>query len=296
MQKLINQFLNFCASQKRYSEHTITNYSRDLKKLHTFYYENKFLKPSDITASDIQTLVAKLHKNDLKPKSLQRLLSSIRAFFQYAIDQGLIKNNPAKTVRAPKAPQRLPKSVEVDQTQALLNHIVNDPLDIRDLAMLELTYACGLRLSELSQLMLKQLEISQNQIRVIGKGEKERIVPIGKTAKDALEKWLKIRQQWAKNYTNLVFVTQKGTPISNRNIQKRFQIWAKRFGEKHLHPHMLRHAFASHILESSSDLRAVQELLGHADISTTQIYTHLDFQHLAHIYDQSHPRAKKNGK
>ncbi|TNF69852.1 MAG: tyrosine recombinase XerC [Gammaproteobacteria bacterium] len=293
IKKLIDEFLLICASQKRYSEHTLNAYKRDLNKLIDYCSKTNIASVEIIDRHMIQDIISKEHKSGIKPKSIQRLLSAMRAFFNYLINIKLISHNPAKAIRAPKAAQRLPKSVEVDQTQALLNQAINDPLDIRDLAMLELTYACGLRLSELTNLTLEKIDFSQKLIRVLGKGDKERIIPIGNEAINALNRWLKIRDQWNKSTSNALFISEKGQPISQRNIQKRFALWAKRFGTKHIHPHMLRHAFASHILESSSNLRAVQELLGHADISTTQIYTHLDFQHLASVYDSAHPRAKK---
>ncbi|MCF6808310.1 tyrosine recombinase XerC [Thiotrichales bacterium 19S9-12] len=292
IQKLMDDFLSLCASQNRYSEHTLKAYERDLNKFYHFYLKQKITDTTSIDRIIIQRFIQSLSKADIKPKSIARILSSVRIFFQYLADNNLIKNNPAKSVKAPKAAQRLPKLLEVDQTKALLDQHVIEPIDIRDLAMLELTYACGLRLSELTNLILSQIDFSQKLIKVLGKGDKERIIPIGKEAIDALNRWFKVRTSWGASSEH-VFISEKGKPISQRNIQKRFEIWAKRFGTKHIHPHMLRHAFASHILESSSNLRAVQELLGHKDISTTQIYTHLDFQHLASVYDQAHPRAKK---
>ncbi|MCF6765004.1 tyrosine recombinase XerC [Thiotrichales bacterium 19S3-7] len=293
IKKLIQDFLLICASQNRYSEHTLNAYKRDLNKFVSFCSKTNVTSPAMIDRHLIQNLITEEHKAGIKSKSLQRLLSALRVFFNYLIDIKLIENNPAKVIRAPKAAQRLPKSVEVDQTQALLNQAINDPLDIRDLAMLELTYACGLRLSELTHLTPTQIDFSQKLVRVIGKGNKERIIPIGNQAIGALKRWLSIRDQYKTPTTTALFISVSGQAISQRNIQKRFALWAKRFGDKHIHPHMLRHAFASHMLESSSNLRAVQELLGHADISTTQIYTHLDFQHLASVYDNAHPRAKK---
>ncbi|MCF6768317.1 tyrosine recombinase XerC [Thiotrichales bacterium 19S11-10] len=292
IQKLMDDFLSLCASQNRYSEHTLKAYEHDLNKFYHFCLKQKITDTTSIDRIIIQRFIQSLSKADIKPKSIARILSSVRVFFQYLADNNLIKNNPAKSVKAPKAAQRLPKLLEVDQTKALLDQHVIEPIDIRDLAMLELTYACGLRLSELTNLILSQIDFSQKLIKVLGKGDKERIIPIGKEAIDALNRWFKVRTSWGASSEH-VFISEKGKPISQRNIQKRFEIWAKRFGTKHIHPHMLRHAFASHILESSSNLRAVQELLGHKDISTTQIYTHLDFQHLASVYDQAHPRAKK---
>ncbi|VDY46132.1 integrase/recombinase [Salmonella enterica subsp. arizonae] len=220
-------------------------------------------------------------------------LSALRSFFDWLVSQGELKANPAKGVSAPKAPRHLPKNIDVDDVNRLLDIDLNDPLAVRDRAMLEVMYGAGLRLSELVGLDIKHLDLDTGEVWVMGKGSKERRLPIGRNAVTWIEHWLDLRGLFASDEEAL-FLSKLGKRISARNVQKRFAEWGIKQGlNSHVHPHKLRHSFAAHMLESSGDLRGVQELLGHANLSTTQIYTHLDFQHLASVYDAAHPRAKR---
>ncbi len=226
--------------------------------------------------------------------SLQRNLSAIRAFYRYLIKHGYSKKNPAQGVVTPKTEKKLPKTLDVDQSVQLVEINSSEPLAIRDRAIFEILYSSGLRLSELVSLDLDSIDINEALVTVTGKGKKTRKIPVGKKAIIAINNWLKIRKNYTTDDVKALFVSQRGSRLGSRSVQKRLNEWAIKQGlATDVHPHMLRHSFASHILESSSDLRAVQELLGHSDISTTQIYTHLDFQHLAKVYDKAHPRAKK---
>lgn len=294
----LDDFFQQLKVQKRASEHTLKNYQRDLNKL-VSYCDNK-----DITnwpllqQSDIRSHVATRHRQGLGSTSLQRELSAIRSFFNFLLKQRIVTINPAQQVQAPKQPRKLPKTLDVDQITGMLEAGAESSLEIRDLAIFELFYSSGLRLSELAALNLLHIDMKDLSLTVVqGKGGKSRSLPMGSKAAQALNNWLEIRQQLANETETALFVNNKGSRLGNRSIQLRLAQWCKKKGlSEHIHPHMLRHSFASHLLESSQDLRAVQELLGHSNISTTQIYTHLDFQHLAKIYDQSHPRAKKTQK
>jgi len=239
-------------------------------------------------------LAAREHRDGLGPRSVQRRLSALRGFFNYLIRERVIEANPAVDIRAPKAPKRLPKTLDVDQVASLLARKATDPLSRRDLAMLELLYSSGLRLAELAGLDIADLDLADRTVRVLGKGSKTRILPIGRQAIAALRTWLAERVTLVKPGNTALFVGQGGRRLGARAIQQRVRRWAagSDLGVP-VHPHLLRHSFATHLLESSRDLRGVQELLGHADISTTQVYTHLDFQHLARVYDESHPRARR---
>lgn len=241
----------------------------------------------------VQLWAAKCHQSGLSGKSIQRMLSSVRSFYRYLNREGHTDVNPANGIKPPKSSRRLPKAPDVDQTQQLLDHTDDDPLVIRDIAMFELLYAAGLRLSELTQLDLQDIDLNAQQVRTTGKGNKTRLLPIGQQCIHALKRWLGVRSEFCQDNEAAVFVSKRGQRISQRSVQMRLKQWAQQFADQHIHPHMLRHAFASHLLESSGNLRAVQELLGHSSIGTTQIYTHLDFQHLAEVYDAAHPRAKK---
>jgi len=279
--------------QRMLSEHTVLAYRRDLQHLVEFANKQSLPDVNEITPQHIRMLVAERHRKGSKSKSLQRLLASLRGLYRYLIQNKQAQHNPAQGIRAPKGEKRLPHTLDVDQVQQLMQIDERDPLSIRDRAILELFYSSGLRLSELLQLKIEHLDWSEATVRVLGKGNKERVVPVGRLALQALQDWLALRDQFAPQDTSL-FVSKRGTPLHPSTVQKRFKQWGIKQGiDRNLHPHLLRHSFASHILESSGDLRSVQELLGHADISTTQIYTHLDFQHLANVYDQAHPRAKK---
>ncbi len=293
----IDQFLDTLRYQRRLSPHTLDAYSRDLSALLKFCEAQSLTHWHKLTAHDIRAFIVKQKHAQLSGKSIQRMLSAVRSFYNFLIKEHVVRHNPAHDTPAPKTPKRLPTTLDVDETEQLFTHHDNSALAIRDAAILEVFYSSGLRLSELTGLNLSDIDLNDKTLRVTGKGGKTRITPIGRHARDALTRWLKNRADLANDDESAVFVSQRGSRIHPRTVQARVKKWATVQGSRQaLHPHMLRHSFASHILESSSDLRAVQELLGHADISTTQIYTHLDFQHLASVYDRAHPRAKKRNK
>ena len=289
--QLFKDYLQF---EKQYSSHTLGGYERDLSQFQQWLKKNQC---DDITLADnlhIRNWVAGLHRQGMGSKTLQRKLSSLRSFYHFLIRRSILKNNPAVDIRAPKSASKLPDTLDTDSLTQLLNIPADSILAIRDRAIMELFYSSGLRLSELANLDLDSIDLSEKSLRAIGKGKKERLLPIGSKAIEALQTWLEKRNTMANEPENALFVSKRGSRISTRSIQQRLSYWRKKQGlTQHIHPHKLRHSFASHILESSGDLRAVQELLGHADISTTQIYTHLDFQHLANVYDKAHPRARK---
>jgi integrase/recombinase XerC len=294
-QNWIPRFLSHLHHERRYSPHTVSNYARDLKSLLEYCQQQDIQAWQDLGGYQIRQFVASGHRKGLSPRSLQRRLSSLRSFFRYLIRERVVKSNPASEVRAPKAPKRLPKTMDADMMGRLLEMPRNDPLSIRDWAIMELLYSSGLRLAELVSLDMTDIDLSERTVRVTGKGNKTRIVPLGRFAAEALARWLHQRSgmQGAAS-EQAMFLSQQGRRISHRSVQVRVGLWARRQGlPVEVNPHLFRHSFASHLLESSGDLRGVQELLGHADISTTQIYTHLDFQHLARIYDRSHPRSKR---
>lgn len=292
---VVDEFLDYLALQRRLSAHTVKNYRRDLQQLTEFCERDGLKNWSALKTRDLRQFSAFLHRKGLASRSIQRMLSAIRSFYQYLIRQGLADNNPAQAVQAPKAEKRLPSTLDVDQMNALLDHTEpNTFVATRDRAIMELFYSSGLRLAELAELNLRDIDFGDQLVHVTGKGQKDRVCPVGSQAIKALQDWLEKRDQTGFFDQPAVFITQQGRRLGVRSIQKRLSFWGKKHGiSDHVHPHRLRHAFASHMLESSGDLRAVQELLGHADISTTQIYTHVDFQHLAKVYDSAHPRAKK---
>ncbi len=288
----IDSFINYLFAERHYSEHTRKNYQRDLELL-SIYLTTYKITWKQVTAKHLQSWLASLHSQGLSANSIRRMLASVRSFYRFLIKQGMVNNNPALEVKSPKLPKRLPEAMHVDSTNAMLNQVDEDnELAIRDTAMLELTYSSGLRLSELCNLKLQDISWSEQLLTVTGKGQKTRIIPFGDVARKAIEAWLTIRPQFADDTSPHVFVSKRGTAISPRNVEYRFKAFGLKKGTD-LHPHMLRHSFATHLLESSGDLRAVQELLGHSNISTTEIYTHLDFQHLLKIYETAHPRAKR---
>jgi integrase/recombinase XerC len=289
----IEQFLHHLNVERRLSPHTLSNYRRDLEQARDFAAGQDLTSWRDLTTHHLRSLVAAQHRAGIGGRSLQRLLSALRSFYQYLLREGLVNANPAVGLRAPKSPRRLPKTLDVDQTTRLLDWDSNEPLAIRDRAIMELLYSSGLRLSELLNLEVSDLDLKDGTVRVTGKGRKTRVVPVGRHARNALQQWLGIRATFTTQASAL-FLSRRGERLAPRTLQQRLQQWGNKRGlPMRLHPHMLRHSCASHVLESSSDLRAVQELLGHADIATTQIYTHLDFQHLAKVYDNAHPRARK---
>ena len=284
----------FRATLRHLSAHTRLAYQRDLARLQAYCDKHALKRWRDLDGRRLRGFVAERHRRGIGGRSLQRNLSAIRAFFRYLRAAGEVEHNPAEGVRAPKAPQNLPRVLDVDQARQLLETDAEDALMARDQAMFELFYSSGLRLSELTGLNTDAVDFNDRLVTVTGKGGKMRAVPVGQYALGALYKWLKIRPTLAGPGEAALFVSRRGGRISGRNVQQRLRAWALKRGLAHpVHPHMLRHSFASHLLESSGDLRAVQELLGHADIAATQVYTHLDFQHLARVYDQAHPRARQ---
>ena len=291
----IDLFLQYLAQEKRLSIHTVTNYRRDLNQLTLFCAQQGLMNWSEIKSKNIRQFISQLHRQGLAGRSIQRALSAVRSFYRFLIREGLTENNPALAVQAPKTEKRLPSTLDVDQMKSLLEHTNQDTfIACRDRAIMELFYSSGLRLAELSALNLRDVDFADSLVYVTGKGNKSRVVPIGNQAVTSLKNWLTKRDELDVIEQVAIFITQQGRRLGVRSIQKRLSYWGKKQGiSDQVHPHRLRHAFASHMLEASGDLRAVQELLGHADISTTQIYTHVDFQHLAKVYDRAHPRARK---
>lgn len=291
----LEQFEEYLQYEKYYSTHTLSAYKRDLNQFKQWLLVKQ--QCNDILKADslhVRNWIAGLHRQGMSGKTLQRKLSTLRSFYQFLQRKQLLKNNPAIDIRAPKTARTLPDTLDADTLTQLLEIPGDSLLAIRDRAIMELFYSSGLRLSELVSLNIETIDLVDKSLRVDGKGNKTRVLPIGTKASEALSSWLQQREILAKLEEPALFVSQRGTRISVRSVQQRLNHWRKKQGlEQHVHPHKLRHSFASHLLESSGDLRAVQELLGHADISTTQIYTHLDFQHLAKVYDKAHPRAKK---
>ncbi len=291
----IGQFLHYLTQEKRMSSHTVTNYQRDLKQLLAFCEQQDLSSWQAIKSSHIRQFIAQLNRQGLAGRSIQRSLSAIRSLYRFLIREQLADNNPAQAVQAPKVKKRLPATLDVDQMNALLDNTQQgNVIASRDHAMMELFYSSGLRLAELANLNIRDVDFADQLVYVTGKGNKSRVIPVGTMAITALKNWLEQREKWGGYEQTALFITQQGRRLGLRSIQKRMSYWGKKQGiSDQVHPHRLRHAFASHMLEASGDLRAVQELLGHADISTTQIYTHVDFQHLAKVYDAAHPRARK---
>ena len=288
------QFLTHLRDERGLSPRTRAAYRRDLERFAEELSQQDIGRPEQAGEHDIRRFIARLHRQGLGARSIQRLLSAVRSFYRWLMREGLASQNPAAQVRAPKAPRKLPGTLDTDAVARLLDIRDESPLALRDKAIMEIFYSSGLRLSELASLRWDQVDTASGLITVTGKGNKTRVVPLGSYAAKALARWNRVRGQFAGFDEPCVFVSNRGQPISVRTIQSRIRHWARRQGlPERVYPHLLRHSFASHMLESSGDLRAVQELLGHADISTTQVYTHLDFQHLASVYDKAHPRAKK---
>lgn len=295
LEKPLQRFYEYLRSERELSLHTQKNYKRQLTTLAEQLVVLGVDNWQTVDAGWVRQLASKGMRDGLKASSLSMRLSALRSFFDYLVQQGILKANPAKGVSAPRKARPLPKNLDVDEMDQLLSVDDDDPLSIRDRAMMELMYGAGLRLSELVSLNVKDVSLRKGDLRVIGKGDKERVVPFAGLAREWVGHWLKVRGQLAAGGEPGLFVSKLGQRISNRNVQKRMAEWGqKQAVSSHINPHKLRHSFATHMLESSGDLRAVQELLGHANLSTTQIYTHLDFQHLAQVYDEAHPRAKRN--
>jgi integrase/recombinase XerC len=287
-------FLQRLGTERRLSPHTLTAYEHDLDALLAFCEREQIASFKALDSFAVRRFAAESHRKGLGARSVARRLSAVRTFLNYLVEMGLLKSNAAVHVQAPKAPRRLPATLDPDQVASLLAISGDEPTTLRDRAMLELFYSSGLRLAELVGLDLGDVDAADRTVRVLGKGSKTRVVPVGKQALAAHRDWLAVRGGIAKPGETALFVGTRGARVSPRTVQKRVNEWAKRQGTPMgVHPHMLRHSFATHVLESSRNLRAVQELLGHASLSTTQIYTHLDFQHLADVYDKAHPRARK---
>ncbi|HHW7447698.1 tyrosine recombinase XerC [Pasteurella multocida] len=293
MQEQLDKYWNYLRIERQVSPHTLTNYQRQLYRIVDILAENGITSWQAVTPSIVRFILAQSNKDGLKERSLALRLSVLRRFFTYLVQQQDINVNPATGVSAPKQNRHLPKNIDAEQLQQLLNNDSKEPIDIRDRAILELLYSSGLRLSELQSLNLNSINTRVREVRVMGKGNKERIVPFGRYASHAIQQWLKVRILFNPK-DEALFVSQLGNRLTHRAIQQRLEVWGIKQGlSSHLNPHKLRHSFATHMLEASSDLRAVQELLGHSNLSTTQIYTHLNFQHLAEVYDSAHPRAKR---
>jgi integrase/recombinase XerC len=296
LERQIGEFLDYLAAVRRLSPKTLDAYRRDLTDFAAFAAGRiPEVDAERVEESHVRQWLGQGHRGGLAPSTLQRRLSALRAFFRHRGRESATRRNPALGVRAPRRKRTLPKALEADQLGRYLAAPDDAPLTLRDVAMAELLYSSGLRLAELRDLDLTDLDLAQRLVTVTGKGSKTRTVPIGRMALDALGRWLPLRPEPRdEDAAQAVFLSQRGRRIGERAIQLRIRHLARRNGiGQHVHPHMLRHSFASHLLESSGDLRAVQELLGHSNISTTQIYTHLDFQHLAEVYDAAHPRARR---
>lgn len=290
----LEDFFRYLATERQLSVHTQKNYQRDLDALQVFMAESHIHAWSALDAAAVRQFAARQHRKGQSGVSIQRALSAIRTFYKFLSREQRVEHNPALGVQAPKSPRKLPQTLDVDQINGLLEIPVTDPISARDKAMMELIYSSGLRVSELVSLDLSDLDYHDASLVVTGKGNKSRMLPIGGKALEALDRWLRYRDQMAPYTEAALFVSNRGNRISVRSVEQRMEYWGKRLGvEGQVYPHRLRHSFASHMLESSGDLRAVQELLGHSDISTTQIYTHLDFQHLMDVYEKAHPRAHK---
>lgn len=291
----IGDFLNHLQYQRRLSPRTIQAYSRDLMALANWCAQENIKTWNNLDALAVRKYIAKRHDAGLSPRSLARCLAAIRTFTAWLRQNALLDSDPTANIRPPKPHKHLPPTLDADEAVQLVNVRDDDnPITRRDHAILELFYSSGLRLAELTNLNLTDIDLDERLVRVIGKGNRERILPIGSYACDALRAWLAFRSRLAPLTQPALFVSKRGTRLSRRSIQARVDIWARRQGLGHrVHPHVLRHSFATHLLESSGDLRTVQELLGHANLSTTQIYTHLDFQYLARTYDNAHPRAHR---
>jgi integrase/recombinase XerC len=296
LQLSAERFLEYLRTVRQLSPHTINNYKRDLVSLTKFCQSTGKTHPDKLVEADIRQWASQMHRQGLAGSSIQRSLSAVRSFFNFLGRENGYPRNPAAAVQAPRKPRRLPKTLDADQVDKYLQFEQDSPLARRDRAMAELFYSSGLRLAELVSVNLRDIDCHSQLLSVTGKGNKTRTVPVGGVALQAIDQWLEVRPPCAPedNGAEPLFTSTRGGRISVRNIQARLKLQGRKSGmHQDVHPHMLRHSFASHMLESSGDLRAVQELLGHANISTTQIYTHLDFQHLAKVYDAAHPRAKR---
>lgn len=293
----IDRFIRHLETERRLSPHTCRHYRRDLEALADWCSDADVDGWAAVDEEHLRAFSASAFRRGLSPASIKRRLSAARSFYRFLTREKAVDRNPATEVTAPKAAKRLPGNLDADRMGRLLEIDGDEPLAVRDRAMLELFYSSGLRLSELTGLDLTGVDLDDATVHVTGKGGKDRIVPVGRHALAALRAWYAIRPTLAAAGETALFVSRRGSRLSNRAVQDRVGHWARRQGiDARVHPHLLRHSFATHLLESSQDLRGVQELLGHANIATTQVYTHLDFQHLAQIYDRTHPRARRSKK
>ena len=296
MRKALDAYLTRLRDERQASPNTLAAYRRDLDAALTDLADLGVAQWADVTPQQVRDMAARAHRQGRSPSTIARRLSALRGFYRYLLVEGQAAANPAADVQAPKAGRKLPKALDVDAISQLLDRPATTPLAIRDRAMMELFYSAGLRLAELAGISLGDFRADEGLVRVLGKGSKQREAPVGGKAIAALKQWLRVRRELAAPGELALFVSARGTRLSHRAIQARLSQAAKAAGlPAHLHPHKLRHSFATHMLESTKDLRAVQELLGHASIGTTQIYTHLDFAHLASVYDAAHPRAHATG-
>lgn len=294
MRDALERFTSHLGSERRLSPLTVDGYRRELVRFMQRLEEENVRDWRDVDESRVRDFITRRHRQGAGAATLERTLSAVRTFYRYLLREGAAGHNPAAGVSAPRAGRRLPDALDVDRIGALLDMPVKSALDVRDRAMFELMYSSGLRLSETVSLNLGEVDLGDALVRVMGKGSKQRDVPVGSVACEWLRGWLRERPALAAAGEAALFVSRRGTRLTPRAVQARLSKWARAQGiDGPVHPHMLRHSFASHMLESSGDLRAVQELLGHADIGTTQVYTHLDFQHLAEVYDRAHPRARR---
>lgn len=294
----VDGFIEYLRSAKRLSPHTLTSYRRDLDQFLAFCETHAFSRPDQIDVAAVRQFIGQRRSGGTSGRSIQRQLSSLRSFFNFLNRENLCEHNPALGIQAPKSPKRLPKALSPEELGQMLSGGDDSWLGLRDQAIAELLYSSGLRLAELISLDIHSIQFGSALVTVTGKGQKSRTLPVGRMAITAVRNWLKVRDLYCTDSSEqALFISQRGRRLGSGSIQQRLRKLAQERGlYQRVHPHMLRHSFASHLLESSSDLRAVQELLGHANLSTTQVYTHLDFQHLSKVYDKAHPRANRKGR
>jgi len=294
LQTPIEEYLNHLASQRGLSPVTIRNYQRNLAEFVTLLSQKQLTDWSNLETDHVRLTIKQLNQKGIKARSIATKLSALRSFLEYLVQNEILTFNPAKGVSAPKLDKPLPKNISVDDVFQLLDINEDDPLSIRDQAMMELMYSSGLRLSELVSINLIDIKLKEKEIIVLGKGSKQRLLPITEKAVNTIKSWLTVRPDFCEVGETALFTSKLKKRISVRSVQARMEKWGLQQNlPSHLNPHKLRHSFATHMLESSGNLRAVQTLLGHADLSTTQVYTHLDFQHLTEVYDKAHPRSKR---
>lgn len=290
----IQNFLSYIKTEKRYTKDTLKSYMLDLIKFEEHIRALDISSVKQLHANHIQDYIKLLHRKGLSPTSIARKASTIRSMFSYLTKKGIVSFNPSKQIKTPKKAKMLPSILSVEQVNSLCNIPPSSSVAIRDKAMVELMYSSGLRLSEITSLDTDSIDFISKSLLVTGKGKKQRYLPVGRKAIEAVQLWMKVKENYAKSSDNALFINRFGERLSNRSVQTRLNYWAKRLEINcKVSPHMLRHSCATHLLEASGDLRAVQEFLGHEDITTTQIYTNVDFEHLKSVYERAHPKAKK---